>query len=58
VNVRKVAFLTSSDTLDSSEKFEIVTHGVIVEVGFASEVFVPWSRVLEIWDGRGEIPRT
>jgi hypothetical protein len=57
VNSRKVAFLNSHGTRDGSHKFEIVTHGVIVEVGAASEVLIPWSRVLEIWDDRGRIPR-
>lgn len=54
---RKVTFLASEGARESSSHFEVVTPGVIVEVGGESEILIPWHRVLEIWDGRGCIPR-
>lgn len=55
--MRSVSYLTQSGNIEKSSKFEEVGRGVIIPVGAASEILIPWARVLEIWDARGKIPR-
>lgn len=55
--MRSLTYLNKSDSRETTNEWEEADRGVIIPVGMASEVLIPWHRVLEIWDGRGEIPR-
>jgi hypothetical protein len=55
--MRFITFLNKSDTPEKAEEWEETSRGVIIPVGATSEVLVPWHRVLEIWNARGELSR-
>jgi hypothetical protein len=55
--MRAIHFLNKSGNVESSTEWEETDRGVIVPVGAASEVLIPWHRVLEIWTPRGGLRR-
>lgn len=48
-----IRWLSVNDTIQTAEKFQTTPFGIIVEVGAASEVFIPWGRVVEYMGPRG-----
>jgi uncharacterized protein (UPF0248 family) len=57
VSVKSITFLSKADQRETASKWEESARGIIIPTGAASEVLIPWHRVLEIWDDRGKIPR-
>lgn len=56
--MRKLLYLDSAENMSTCHEWEETGRGVIIPVGAASEVLIPWCRVLEVWDVRGKIRRT
>lgn len=56
--MRSLTFLDKNGNQQTTEKWEETDRGVIVPFGAASEVMIPWHRVLEIWGHRGTLPRS
>jgi hypothetical protein len=45
--LESITYLDGNDIKNRATEFTTTPTGVVVEVGGASEVFIPWSRVLE-----------
>lgn len=52
-----ITLLNKNGDRETYSRWEETDRGVIVPVGAASEVLIPWRRVLEIGGGRNEINR-
>lgn len=49
-----IKYLSPSGQTETATQFEVVTPGIIVPVGAASEVMIPWARVLMYMGPRGK----
>lgn len=48
-----IKYLTTNGSVNSTSKFQRVEDGILIEVGAASEVLIPWHCVLEFMGPRG-----
>ena len=49
-----VQYLSPSGQTETATQFRVVSTGIVVPVGVASEVMIPWARVLMYMGPRGK----